>query len=170
MRGCPGAICALAHKRPDPGVPGQCADESAATAPGSEFFRRLAWGASPEQVDDREKHCRTQERHEQARDAEVVGVDRACAEQRRDQEAGDKRADDAHDDVEKDALLAVGPHDEAREPSQDTPYHQPNDDVHVCLHSMRCDGCRRTGRRQRLLAIALRLPFAVACCLFAVAV
>ena len=45
-------------------------------------------------------------------------------------EAGDHGTNNADDDIEDDALLSVGAHDEARKPAADTADDQPNDDTH----------------------------------------
>ena len=41
-----------------------------------------------------------------------------------------KRADDAHDDIKNDALLAIGSHDHAGHPPHEAACNEPNNQVH----------------------------------------
>src|SRR5882672_2395854 len=90
--------------------------------------QRLASAAAPYQVDDREQDDRAEERDQQAAEAEVTLVDGPGAEQRCQQPAAEHCADDADDDVEKNALLRIGAHEKAREPAHQATDHEPDDD------------------------------------------
>src|SRR5688500_14197435 len=91
---------------------------------------RLAHRAAAEQVDDREKHDRTDQRHQERSQGDAL-VDAAAA----DDEAGEEGADDADDDVEKNALLRVSAHHDAGEPAHDAANDKPDDntDHEPCL-------------------------------------
>jgi hypothetical protein len=85
---------------------------------------------SPEEVDDREQDYRPQKRHQERADAEVALVDRAGAEERREQQAAKERTHYAHDHVEHNALLVVRLHDDAGEPAEDATDNEPKNEIH----------------------------------------
>ena len=85
---------------------------------------RLADRAAANEVDDRQQDDRAEQRIEEALDGDRVVERRAAAEQ----ETGDRRADDADDDVEKDALLSIGAHDHAGQPAANATDDQPDDE------------------------------------------
>src|SRR6185436_18459998 len=86
--------------------------------------------AAAEEVDDREKDHRTEERDEELADAEIALVDGPGAEERREEQPAQERADDADDDVEDHAHLVVPPHDDAGEPAEDAADDQPKEKGH----------------------------------------
>src|SRR4051812_2916312 len=92
---------------------------------------RSARAAATDQIDDRQEDDRAEERDPEAGDAEVVLVDRAGTEHRCQQPAAQHRADDADDDVQDDALLPVGSHDHAGDPTDEAAHYKPNDEVHA---------------------------------------
>lgn len=94
----------------------------------------LAHGATTEEVDDPEQHDRAKERDCHRRDVDRTAGDRRTADERCDQEARKKRADDADHDVEQDALLSVGAHDDACQPADDAADDEKNDKAHNTLH------------------------------------
>src|SRR5688572_13819663 len=98
----------------------------------SDYRRRSANRAATKEIDDREQDHRSDQRHEERGQRDAV-IDRADADQRRDDEPRQQRADDADDDVEQDALLRVSAHDDARQPAHHTAYYQPNQDAHKPL-------------------------------------
>src|SRR5690606_15330399 len=71
--------------------------------------------------------------YQERADAEVVLVDGSSAEQRRQQPSTKQGADDAHHDIEQQALLSVGAHDETGEPAEDAAYYDPDNEVHAFL-------------------------------------
>src|SRR5262249_48059154 len=89
----------------------------------------LSRSPAPEQVDDGEKHDGADERHQQRANAEGVLVDRRHTYQRRYEKPCDCGADDADDDVEKNALLCIGAHDEAGYPAEYSADDEPNDKI-----------------------------------------
>src|SRR3546814_4859463 len=84
---------------------------------------------------------RSSDLDDQRHDSEVPAKQGATAKKRPEQETAEQRADDTNNDVEQDALLGVGAHDDAREPADDAPDDQCNDEIHL-LPS--CTHCRRT--------------------------
>src|SRR5438067_3405490 len=94
---------------------------------------RLANGSPTDQVDDCEQDHRPDQRIEDGGEVERATARNPLAEN----EAGDNRAHDSDNDVEDDALLSVGPHDQARKPTDhaadnevdDYPDHEPNPPV-----------------------------------------
>src|SRR3954447_2346892 len=93
---------------------------------------RLTDAAAAEQVDDRQQDHGADQGHQDRADADAF-VDRAHAHHRRDHPATDEGADDADDDVQQDALLAIGTHDQAGKPADDSTHDQPNEKAHDAL-------------------------------------
>jgi hypothetical protein len=99
---------------------------------------RQAWQSPFEVVRvrrHRARHEQNEERDEQRRQAEIILVDRTGAKHRSKQEAAQHGAYDADDDVEKHALLCIGTHDDACEPTDDATYDEPDNKVHDFLLS-----------------------------------
>src|SRR5690606_34867625 len=91
--------------------------------------RGSAHAPATEQVDDGEQHDRTDQRDQDAGEADPV-VDRSAADaEHAGQPATKPRADDADDHVEEDTLLDVGLHDEAGDPANDAADNQPDDET-----------------------------------------
>src|SRR5690606_24311927 len=104
-----------------------------------------AHATTPEQVNDRQQDNRTYQRHQQSGDTEITAVDIAANTQHAADPAANEGADDADDDVEEDALLAIGLHDHAGNPADDAAYDQPNDDTHHVRYSLvHSEGGKRT--------------------------
>ena len=78
-----------------------------------------AHAATPEQVDDRKQHDRTDQRRDQETDDPATKAQAQC----RQQPAADETTDDADDDVQDDALLSIRLHDQTGQPSGNTTYH-----------------------------------------------
>lgn len=93
--------------------------------------KSLAGAATAKEVDDGQQHDRAKERHEQRTEAVIAGHDVAAADQRVDDNAREKRADYADDDVEQKALLAVRAHDQTGKPAQHAADDDENDDTQV---------------------------------------
>ena len=91
----------------------------------------LANAASAEQVDDRQQDRGADKRHEQSRDAEIVGVDRAGTEHRCDDEAGNEGLSETEGGFEDDPLLAVCLHHETRKPTKNASNQKPYQKVHA---------------------------------------
>src|SRR6185437_13069480 len=85
---------------------------------------------APEEVDDSQQDDGPEQRDHQSAQAEIALVDGSSAYQGGDQPSRQQGADDAHDDIQPDALLGIRIHDSAREPSDQAPYNQPDNDVH----------------------------------------
>ena len=66
-----------------------------------------AQSAAAEDTDDSQQDDGAHQGHQQGRHAEVGLVDGADAKQRSQEPTRDKRAHDAYDDIEQDALLRV---------------------------------------------------------------
>ena len=62
-------------------------------------------------------------------------------------ENGDE--DNADDDVEEDALLPIGPHDDAGKPADHATDDKPHDDTHKSLRCTRPSGCGEETREPR---------------------
>src|SRR4030095_4229317 len=77
----------------------------------------LPYGTSSNEVHDGQQDDRAQQRHEQARYAEVALIDGRDAEERAQEPATEYCADHSDYDVEKNSLLPVGSHHDARHPS-----------------------------------------------------
>ena len=88
-----------------------------------------ARGAATNQVHNREQNDCAQQRHEQRANTEIALVDGANTEQRRKQQTSKKRADDANDDVEQRALLAIRVHDKAGKPAKNATHNNPNNEI-----------------------------------------
>lgn len=88
-----------------------------------------AGAAAPHQVDDGQQDHGPQERDQQGADAEDALVDRRDAQKGRDDDAGDGGAHDAHDDVQQDALLTIGVHQEAGDPADHSAHHEQHDEI-----------------------------------------
>lgn len=73
--------------------------------------------AALEEIDHKEQDDRTPQRYQESRYAEVVLVDRADPKIRGYDVTGYERADDAHDDIEEDALLGIRLHDDTGYPT-----------------------------------------------------
>ena len=92
--------------------------------------RVRAAAAAEDEVDDEEQDDGAEQRDQERPDAEVVLVDGAGAEERRQEQAAQEGADDAHDDVEEDPHLVVALHDHARDPAEEAPDDQPKNEGH----------------------------------------
>src|SRR6185312_3040639 len=90
----------------------------------------LPRASAPEEVDDGQQDDGPEQRDHQAAQAEVALVDGSSAYQGGNQPSRQQGADDAYDDIQPDALLGIRIHDSAREPSNQAPYNQPDNDVH----------------------------------------
>src|SRR5436190_1058966 len=115
-------VVSLAMISPDGGKQKRCVVRSAA---------RSTCSAAAEQIDDAQKDDCADQRHEHRRKTEGVLVDGGHADERRDEPTAEQRADDADDDVQDHALLRVGPHDHACQPTDDSADYQPDDEVHI---------------------------------------
>lgn len=93
--------------------------------------RRLAHRTSAHEVDDGQQDHRSDQGHEEAGQRQTGIVDRTT----RQNQAADKRADDADDDVQEDTLLCVGPHDDAGKPAHNAAHDQPQDNAHDVLRT-----------------------------------
>src|SRR5215831_11192757 len=90
-------------------------------------------GPATEQVDNRQENDGPQQRDQERGEAEIVLIDGANAEERREHEPGDQGADNPHHDIQEQALLRIGAHDEAGNPPQDTPDDNPQNQVHGAI-------------------------------------
>src|SRR5688500_12037122 len=95
-------------------------------------WERLAHGAAAEEMDHgQQQHC-ADESCEQRAAVEAVATHQGAvrAEEAAEQEAAEQRTDDADDDVEKDTLLGIGAHDDARQPADDAPDDKRQNETH----------------------------------------
>jgi hypothetical protein len=100
----------------------------------------------PEQVDDCKQDDCAQERTEQRHGVERTRGNPAATDQRADQKAAQHCADNADHDVEQNALLAIGAHDEASEPTDNAANDKYENECHglgpfkLYLMQQRCSG------------------------------
>lgn len=88
-----------------------------------------ARAAAPEQVDDGQQDHRAQQGHQQRAHAEDALVDRGNAQDGRDEDAGDRGPDDAHDHVQQEALLPVRAHQQAGDPADQAAHDEQHDEI-----------------------------------------
>lgn len=88
-----------------------------------------ARAAAPEQVDDGQQDHRAEQGDQQRAHAEDALVDRGNAQDGRDEDAGDRGPDDAHDHVQQDALLSVRAHQEAGDPADQATHDEQHDEI-----------------------------------------
>lgn len=98
-------------RQPDP------ADEASARTPPAQ------------QVHDGQQDDGTQQRDREGAEVEDTLIDRRYAQDGRDEDAGNGRPHDAHDDVEQDALLSVRTHQEAGDPADQTTHDEQHDEI-----------------------------------------
>src|SRR5690606_39533235 len=85
------------------------------------------------QIDDREQDDRTDESPQEAIGLEGAGL--GAAHEHAVKKSALKSTHDADDDIEEDALLRVGAHDDARQPADDAADDKRDDDTHIfCSH------------------------------------
>jgi hypothetical protein len=89
-----------------------------------------AHAAAAEQIHDRQQDDGADQRDQERGQRDAL-IDRADAEQRGHDESGEQRADDTDNDVEQDALLRVGAHDDAGEPAHHAAHDQPDENTHT---------------------------------------
>src|SRR3546814_12773839 len=87
-----------------------------------------AHAAASEQVDDGKQHHRPDKGPEQADRAERT--ERRAHAEHPAQDVAQEGADDADHDVQDDALLRIGAHDDARQPAADAADNKRDDDVY----------------------------------------
>src|SRR5688572_20978964 len=134
-----GILPTNAARAVDPAPRGIGRRADSACQPGTASARR----APANHVDDDQQDDRADHRDEKARQAEIALVDRSATDQRRNEPAAQQGADDPDDDVEEEALLRVGLHDEAGYPTDDAAYDQPDDEIHLELPDVTNVGASR---------------------------
>src|SRR3569833_777387 len=93
----------------------------------------LARLSATEQVHDGQQNHGAEERDEQRSDAEVALIDGAGAEQRREQPTAEKSTDKTDEEEQQHALLRIGSHDQAGQPSKNAAHNDPDKKVHDFL-------------------------------------
>jgi hypothetical protein len=91
--------------------------------------------APAKKIDDGKKHDCSEKRNQESWQTEVGLIDRTDADQWRNEPPADHRSHDADDDIQDDALLTVGLHENARQPAKDPAYHKPQDKIHEVASS-----------------------------------
>jgi hypothetical protein len=91
---------------------------------------KSACAAAPDQIHNGQQDGRTDERDEQCGHAEVVLIDGPNSDERRDKPTCQHGTNDANDHIQNDALLSIGLHQHACQPTDQTAYNEPNDEVH----------------------------------------
>jgi hypothetical protein len=76
------------------------------------------YATSAKEIDDGKEHDGPEKRNQKSRQTQVALVDRTDADHWRNEPSADHRSYDANNDVQDDALLTVGLHENAREPAQ----------------------------------------------------
>src|SRR3546814_5968467 len=85
---------------------------------------------SSDLVDDRQQDQRADKRHEQRANIEGARDNGSAADERSHDPPRQHRSHDADDDIQENALLAVGAHDDAGQPADDAADDQKNDEAH----------------------------------------
>jgi hypothetical protein len=82
-------------------------------------------------MDNRQENAGTQQRGQQGGEAEIAVIESATAEEGREHEPSDQGADNPDNDMQQQALLRIGVHDDAGNPPQDATEDKPQNKVHT---------------------------------------
>jgi hypothetical protein len=93
-------------------------------------FPKLTWSTASQKVYDCQQDYRAEQRNEQRANTEIILIDRAGSEQGRQQPAAEQGTHNTYNDIHQHALLCIGLHDHACNPTEDAANYYPDNEIH----------------------------------------